>query len=222
VPLVIWGIINRGGEQAAQHSQAFHSIFSHIPGLKVVMPSTAYDAKGLMIAAIRDKNPVVFIDDRWLYKTEGEVPRKKYEVPIGRGIIRSRGSDLTICAISYMAQEAQKAAEELKKIKIDAEVIDLRTAKPLDTGIIFDSVRKTGRLIIADVGWKSFGLSAEVASLVAERFSGKFKPLIARVALPDAPAPASAVLEKIYYPDYRNIVKSAKLMFRNRRKNGEF
>lgn len=221
VPVVIWAIINRGGEQAAQHSQAFHSIFSHIPGLKVVMPSTAYDAKGLMIAAINDDNPVVFIDDRWLYKIEGDVPREKYEVPIGKGIIRRRGKDVTICAISYMAQEALKAALELEKLQIDAEIIDLRTAKPLDRDIILKSVKKTGRLVIADVGWKSFGFSAEVASLAVENFSAYLKSDIVRVALPDVPAPASPALEKVYYPDYRTILESAKKMFRNRRKDGE-
>jgi len=221
VPVVIWGIINRGGEQAAQHSQSLHSIFSHIPGLKVVMPSTAYDAKGLMIAAINDDNPVVFIDDRWLYKLEGEVPYGVYEVPIGRGIIRRRGKDVTICAISYMAHEAQKAALELEKSGIDAEVIDLRTAKPLDLDLILKSVKKTGRLVVADVGWKSFGLSAEVSALVAENISNNLKSGVVRVALPDVPAPASPVLEKVYYPNYCNIVNSVKKMFINRRKNGK-
>jgi len=217
VPVVIWGIINRGGEQAAQHSQALHSTFCHIPGLKVVMPSTAYDAKGLMIAAIKDDNPVVFIDDRWLYKLEGDVPQRAYEVPIGKGIIRRRGKDVTICAISYMAQEAQKAALELKKSGIDAEVIDLRTAKPLDRDLILKSVKKTGRLVIADVGWKSFGLSAEVVALVAENILKNLKSEIVRIALSDVPAPASSVLEKIYYPDYCHIVNSVKKMLRKGR-----
>jgi len=217
VPVVIWGIINRGGEQAAQHSQALHSIFSHIPGLKVVMPSTAYDAKGLMIAAIKDENPVVFIDDRWLYKLEDDVPRREYSVPIGKGIIRRRGKDVTVCAISYMAHEAQKAGLELEKEKIDAEIIDLRTAKPLDYGIILQSVKKTGRLLVCDVGWRSFGLSAEVAALVAENLSRHLKYTLARVALPDVPAPASATLEKAYYPDYRIIVASVKRMLNSKK-----
>jgi len=113
VPVVFWGIINRGGEQAAQHSQALHAMFSHVPGLKVVMPSTPYDAKGLMLASIRDPNPVVYIDDRWLYSLEEPVPQKPYEVPIGRGAIRKEGRDVTLVAVSYMAHEAVLAVQEL-------------------------------------------------------------------------------------------------------------
>ncbi|GAG44969.1 unnamed protein product, partial [marine sediment metagenome] len=111
VPVVIWGIINRGGEQAAQHSQALHALFAHIPGLKVVMPSTPYDAKGLMIAAIRDDNPVVYLDDRWSYEIEGEVPEEIYEVPIGKAVIRKEGEDVTLVAASYMVHNALHAAE---------------------------------------------------------------------------------------------------------------
>jgi len=132
VPVVIWGIINRGGEQAAQHSQTLHSIFSHIPGLKVVMPATAYDAKGLMISAIKDPNPVIYIDDRWLYKEEGMVPKEIYSVPIGKGIIRKEGKDLTIVAISYLVREAMKAAESLKKQSIKAGGTNPRPKSPLD------------------------------------------------------------------------------------------
>jgi len=113
VPVVIWGIINRGGEQAAQHSQAIHAVFSHIPGLKVVMPSTPYDAKGLMIAAIKDPNPVIFIDDRWLYGYEDVVPEEIYEVEIGKGVIRREGSDITLVSVSFLAHESVKAVEEL-------------------------------------------------------------------------------------------------------------
>ena len=144
VPLVIWGIINRGGEQAAQHSQAIHSLFAHIPGLKVVMPSTPYDAKGLMIAAIRDPNPVIFIDDRWLYHHEDVVPEEIYEVEIGKGILRKEGADITLVAVSFMAHESMKVLEGLAKERIDVELIDLRTIKPMDQDIILKSVKKTG------------------------------------------------------------------------------
>src|SRR4030067_2545997 len=133
VPVVIWGIINRGGEQAAQHSQALHAFFAHVPGLKVVMPSTPYDAKGLMVSAVTDGNPVMYIDERWLYQTKGEVPEEMYSVPIGKGVIRKRGKDVTIVSVSYMALESLKAVKELSKTGIDAELIDLRTVKPLDT-----------------------------------------------------------------------------------------
>ncbi|MDD5258613.1 MAG: pyruvate dehydrogenase complex E1 component subunit beta [bacterium] len=210
VPLVVWGIINRGGEQAAQHSQAIHGIFAHIPGLKVVMPSTPYDAKGLMAAAIQDENPVVFIDDRWLYRTEGHVPTELYTVPIGKGVIRKKGTDITIVAISYMAPEALKAAQELELAGISAEVLDLRSAKPLDQELIIRSVSKTKRLVIADVGWKTGGLSAEVAALVAEKIGTDLRKPLQRVALPDVPAPSSKTLEAVYYPRSKEIVKAVK------------
>ena len=214
VPIVIWGIINRGGEQAAQHSQALHSIFAHIPGLKVVMPSTPYDAKGLLISAVQDPNPVVYIDDRWLYKIEGEVPDNIYAVPIGKSAIRRVGKDVTIIGISYMALEALKAAEYLaESYNIDAEVIDLRTIKPLDTETILKSIRKTGRVIITDVGWKTGGVSAEVLSIISENIFNAIKTSPVRVSLPDAPAPASRVLEEVYYNDYKNIVSAVLKMF---------
>lgn len=210
VPLVIWGIINRGGEQAAQHSQALHALFAHIPGLKVVMPATPYDAKGLLISAIKDNNPVVYIDDRWLYNLSGVVPKVPYEVPIGKAVLRKKGRDLTIAAVSYMANEAVKAAVILEKRGIGAEVIDLRSVKPLDKQTLLNSVRKTGRLIVADVGWMSFGAAAEVSALVTENAFKYLKAPIMRVALPDCPAPASRRLEKIYYPDYKSIIRIAK------------
>lgn len=206
VPAVIWGIINRGGEQAAQHSQAFHNMFAHVPGLKVVMPATPSDAKGLLIAAIRDNNPVVYIDDRWLYDLEDNVPMDIYEVPIGKGIVRREGKDATVIALSYMVREALKAAEILYKNGIDIEVIDLRSVKPFDVDLIVTSVRKTGRAVVADVGWTSFGLSAEVAALIYEKVFDCLRAPVERVALPDCPAPASADLEKAYYPNFETII----------------
>jgi pyruvate dehydrogenase E1 component beta subunit len=214
VPVVIWGIINRGGEQAAQHSQSLHATFAHIPGLKVVMPATAYDAKGLMIAAIRDPNPVVFIDDRWLYRLEDAVPEEIYEVPIGKGTIRKTGSDLTLVASSFMAQEASKAVQELEEEKISAELIDLRTVKPLDQDLIRESVKKTGRLVIADGGWKTCGLAAEIAAMVCETAFAYLKAPIKRVTLPDCPAPASAALEKSYYPGAAAICQAVREVLR--------
>lgn len=210
VPVVIWGIINRGGEQAAQHSQALHSIFAHVPGLKVVMPATPYDAKGLMIAAIRDPNPVVYIDDRLLYRQEGEVPEEIYEVQIGKGNILKEGKDVTVVAVSYMVAEAQKAVAELAGAGIDAELLDLRTVKPLDEELLLASVKKTGRLVVADVGWKTCSVAAEVSALVAENAFEYLKAPIRRVTLPDCPAPASAVLEKVFYRDSRDIVYAVK------------
>lgn len=210
VPVVIWGIINRRGEQAAQHSQALHSIFAHVPGLKVVMPATPYDAKGLMIAAIRDPNPVIYIDDRLLYRQEGEVPEEMYEVEIGKGNILKEGKDVTVAAVSYMVAEAQKAVAELAGAGIDAELLDLRTVKPLDQELVLSSVRKTGRLVVADVGWKTCSVAAEVSALVAENAFEYLKAPIRRVTLPDCPAPASAVLENVFYRDSRDVVSAVK------------
>ncbi len=210
VPLTIWAIINRGGEQAAQHSQALQAIFTHIPGLKVVMPSTPYDAKGLLIASIKDDNPVIYIDDRWLYAHVGEVPEKLYSVPLGKGIIRREGKDITLVATSYMVGEAIKAAENLGREGIDTEVIDPRSLKPLDENLLLESVKRTGRLIIADGGWKTCGVGAELAALVAEKAFGDLKAPIIRVSLPNTPAPASSTLEKVYYPRADDIISAVK------------
>jgi len=210
VPVVIWGIVNRGGEQAAQHSQAFQALFAHVPGLKVVMPSTPYDAKGLLVSAIRDENPVVYVDDRWFYGHEGHVPEEIYEVPIGKGIIRKKGKDLTLISSSYMAFESLKAAEELVKQGIDVELIDLRTIKPLDEKLILKSVKKTGRIVIADGGWKNFGVSAEISALVSEKAFKYLRASIKRVSLPDSPAPASRTLESSYYKRSEDIVEAVK------------
>jgi len=213
VPLTIWGIVNRGGEQAAQHSQSLQAIFSHIPGLKVVMPSTPYDAKGLLAASIEDDNPVVFIDDRWLYNDTGEVPKELYSIPLGKGILKKEGKDLTLIATSFMVNEAMKAAASLEKKGIDVEVIDPRCLKPLDEELILKSIEKTGRLIIADAGWKTCGFGAEMAALAAEKAFAYLKSPVVRVSLPDAPAPASSALEKVYYPDAEQIVSATKGLF---------
>ena len=213
VPVVFWGIINRGGEQGAQHSQAIQALFAHIPGLKVVMPSTPYDAKGLMLAAIFDPDPVVYIDDRWLYGIEGNVPEDMYEVDIGKAAIRKTGKDLTIIASSYLAYESLIAAEQLLNEEgINIGVIDLRTIKPLDTKTILDETSKTGKLLIVDGGWKSFGVSAEISALVAENILSELTMPIKRLALADIPAPASQHLEKEYFINHHTIKKAVKEM----------
>lgn len=219
VPLVVWGIINRGGEQAAQHSQALHATFAHVPGLKVVMPSTAYDAKGLMIAAIRDANPVIFVDDRWLYNKEGPVPEKVYEVPIGKGVIRKAGADVTLVAASFLAQESLEAVQELARGKIDVELIDLRTVKPVDWDLVLESVKKTGRLVIADGGWRFCGLAAEISATVNEAMFEYLKAPIKRVTLPDCPAPASSSLEKAYYPTAAVILHAVHQILQSNHRN---
>ena len=215
VPLTIWAIINRGGEQAAQHSQSLQAMFTHIPGLKVVMPSTPYEAKGLLIASIEDDNPVVFIDDRWLYNDVGEVPEEMYSIPLGKGIIRREGKDVTLVATSYMVTEATKAAASLEKDGLDVELIDPRSLKPLDENLLLESVKKTGRLIVVDAGWKTCGIGAELAALVMEKAFKHLRAPILRVSLPDAPAPASSVLEKAYYPGATDIISAVKQILAN-------
>ncbi|MDP3879098.1 MAG: pyruvate dehydrogenase complex E1 component subunit beta [Dehalococcoidales bacterium] len=212
VPLTIWGVINRGGEQGAQHSQAIHAMLAHIPGLKVVMPATPYDAKGLLISSVADSNPVVYVDERWLYAHQGDVPEEMYTVPIGKGAVRREGKDVTVVATSYMVIEALKAAEILEKESIDVEVIDLRTLKPLDESLVIGSVKKTRRLVVADSGWKSFGAGAEVITRVMEHDDFRFSRAVpvARVSLPDIPAPASRALEKQYYPDAISIATAVR------------
>jgi len=210
VPLVIRAVINRGGEQGAQHSQALHAMFMHVPGLKVVMPATAYDAKGLLIAALEDPNPVLYIDDRWLYGDTGAVPAEPYTVPIGEAIVRRRGSDITLIGISWMAAENLRAAAILEREGIDAEVVDLRSLKPWDRGLVVESVAKTGRAVVADSGWRTAGAAAEIAAEVSEYAFGELRAPIARVTLPDAPAPSSRAEEQAYYPGAEQIAAAAR------------
>ncbi len=199
VPLVIRAVINRRGEQGAQHSQALQAMFAHIPGLKVVMPSTAYDAKGLLIAAHRDENPVMYIDDRALYEQECEVPEEMYEVEIGTANVCRTGTDVTIVATSTMVPLALQSAASLAERGTFAEVIDLRSIKPWDEACVLESVRKTGRLLVVDEGWKTYGVGAEIAATVADRAFNSLRAGVRRIGLPDAPAPSSQVLEQAYY-----------------------
>jgi pyruvate dehydrogenase E1 component beta subunit len=205
-PITIRAIVNRGGEQAAQHSQSVHGWFMHVPGLKVVMPSTPHDAKGLLVAAVRDDNPVLYIDDRWLYEDAGDVPEGLYAVPIGVAAVRRHGRDVTVAATSFMAREAVRAADELAKSGVSVEVIDLRSVSPLDRETVLASVRKTGRLITADGGWLTGGVGAELAALVASEAYAELKAPVARVALPDVPAPMSRSLEEVFYPTAADIM----------------
>ncbi len=211
-PLTIRAITGRGWGSAAQHSQSLQSIFAHFPGLKVVMPATPYDAKGLLISSIYDNNPVLFLEHRWLYDLRGPLPEAMYRVPIGKGATRREGSDVTIVAISQMVDMAMKAAEALEDDNIDSEVIDLRSIRPLDKDLIGRSVRKTGRLVVADTAWKEFGVSAEILATIAEdaaTFRAMKAPAI-RVCLPGVPTPASPALEEVFYPGPMDIVKAVK------------
>jgi pyruvate dehydrogenase E1 component beta subunit len=210
VPLVVRGIINRGGEQGAQHSQALQAMFAHVPGLKVVMPATPYDAKGLLISSVRDSDPVIYIDDRWLYSVEEEVPVEAYSVPLGCGVIRRRGRDVTVVATSYMVKEALDAANHLSTEGIEIEVIDPRTIKPLDAELILASVQRTGRLVVVDAAWRTCGWAAEACAVVLEEQFEALKAPARRVTLPDAPAPTSRSLEDVYYIGAKQIVAAVR------------
>lgn len=203
IPLTIWAIVNRGGEQAAQHSQALQSVFCHIPGLKVVAPSDPKSAKGLLRSAVYEPNPVIYIDDRWLYKTEGEVPEAPYYYPIGSAYRARQGEDITVVTGSWTTGQALKAAEDLKD-EASVEVIDILTYKPLDIKTIKDSIRKTGKALIVDAGWKTCGYAAEVMAQIIETNEIAYQT-IQRLTLPDTPAPASSVLEEAYYIDSKKI-----------------
>lgn len=212
--VTIRGIINRGGEQGAQHSQALHSWFAHIPGLRVVMPATVADARDLLIASVLCDDPVMFIDDRWLYGQTAElgpvVERDlRAEGPLCLGV----GSELTIVGSGYATYLAMQARDVLATCGISAEVIDLRVLNPFNPQVVVGSVSKTGRLLVVDGSWRTCGMSAEVIAAVAEHLSpASIKAMPRRITLPDAPAPTSRVLEKIYYPDVDQVAAAARSM----------
>ncbi len=207
IPLVVRTISARGWGSGAQHSQCVQGMMMNVPGLKIAAPATPYDAKGLLISSIIDNNPVLFVEHRWLYKTMGNVPDSLYSIPFGKGVIRRKGTDVTIVAVSYMVIEALKAAEKLQSENISAEVIDLRTIKPIDEDLIFESLAKTGKLLITDTGCKTGGVASEISAVVAEKAFHLLKKPIERVCCPDVPTPASDVLEKAYYQDSESIFK---------------
>lgn len=207
VPLVIRVIVGRGWGQGFQHSKSMQSIFAHIPGLKVVMPTTPRDAKGLLISAIRDNNPIIFIEHRWLYWQEGEVPEEEFTIPFGKANILRRGKDLTIVATSWMNVEALKAAEILEKRGVDIEVVDPRTIVPLDEKTIIESVEKTGRCIVADNDWVFCGFSAEMAAIISEKCFGKLKYPVQRIGFAPIPCPTARHLENEFYPNAVKIIR---------------
>ena len=210
--LTIRSIINRGGEQGAQHSQSLHAWFAHIPGLRVVMPATVADARDLLIASVLCKDPVIFIDDRWLYdQTDDLGPFVELDLTSLGPQILAEGQDLTIVGSSYSTLLAMQASAELAKFGISAEIIDNRILNPFNPKIITESVAKTGRLMVVDGGWRSCGMSAEVIASVFESLSpANFKSAPKRITLPDAPAPSSKVLQNIYYPNLNFVVEAAR------------
>ena len=209
VPVVFWGIVNRGNEQAAQHSQAIFTMFCHVPGLRVVAPSCPRDAKGLMMAAIGDDNPVLFVDERGLYTSVESVDVAPYETPIGKAQIRRQGPDATVVAYSAGVPAALSAAAQLHADGIDVTVVDLRTLKPLDMDTVCLAVARTGRVVVLDTCWKSFGLGSEILAALAESGVTLTAPPV-RLALPDAPAPAARSLEAGYFITQQQITDAVR------------
>lgn len=205
VPMVVWSAIGRGWGSGAQHSQAIQGLLLSVPGLKIIMPGTPYDAKGLMLSAIADNNPVLIFEHRWLMKQSGDVPEGIYHVPIGKGIYRRRGNDLTVVGTSHILSLAINASDALADMGITADIIDLRTLKPMDESIILESLARTGKLLIVDTGWAMGGVCAEIGCLVAEKAFHLLKAPVRRIGLPDLPSPAGFTLEQFYYPDEEDI-----------------
>ena len=201
IPLVIRVLVGRGWGPGPQHAQSLQALFAHIPGLKVVMPTSAYDAKGMLLAAIEDDNPVIFIEHRWLHGIEDRVPYEAYTVPLDRALVLRSGHDATLVAFSFMAVEALLAAEALAEHGIELEVIDARSVRPLDLPTIVESVNRTGTLVVADTAWKTGGIAGEVIAAVSERAFKALKRAPLRIALPDYPTPTSHHLVRDYYPD---------------------
>ncbi|KPV64792.1 MAG: pyruvate dehydrogenase subunit beta [Candidatus Bathyarchaeota archaeon BA1] len=210
VPMVIRTPFGAGVNIAAHHSQSLEAWFMHVPGLKVAIPSTPYDAKGLLKTAIRDDNPVMFFEHKLLYPIKGHVPEEQYTIPFGLADIKRKGEDVTIFATVYMVHKALAAAEELGKQGIEVEVIDPRTLIPLDKQAILNSVKKTGRIVIVTEDCKTAGVSAEIAAIVAEEALDYLDAPVKRVAEPDTPIPFSPPLEQFVIPDEKSIIKAVR------------
>jgi acetoin:2,6-dichlorophenolindophenol oxidoreductase subunit beta len=210
VPLVVRATLGATRRSAAQHSQSLHAWPSHIPGLKVVVPSTPHDAKGLMKAAIRDDNPVVFFEDKMQYKLKGPVPSEDYVIPLGVADAKRQGSDITIVATSSMVQVALGAAKLLEEIGVDAEVVDPRTTWPLDEKTIVESVKKTSRAIVMDEGYGRYGVAAELAAVIAEGAFYNLDAPVTRLAAMHVPIPFSPPLEDATVPTEKTVFETAR------------
>lgn len=212
VPMVLRTTLGATRRSAAQHSQSLHAWFSHVPGLKVVIPSTPYDAKGLLKSAIRDDNPVAIFEDKMLFQTKGPVPSEEYLIPLGVADIKRTGEDVTLVATSSMVQVALAAAEQLAQIGISAEVIDPRTTLPLDRETLIASAKKTSRAIVIDEGYQSYGVTAEMASVIADGAFYYLDAPVKRIGARDVPIPFSPVLEDLTVPTPDQVVATAKAL----------
>ena len=211
VPLVIRTNIGAGRAAAAQHSQSIHAWACHMPGIKVVLPSNPYDAKGLLKTAINDDNPVLFLEHKFLYRMKGEVPEEDYTIPFGKASIKNEGTDVTVVAISSLVNKAMNVSKKLFLEGISVEVIDPRTLIPYDRDAVANSVKKTGHLVVADEGYMNCGICSEIAMKVIEDAFFYLEAPIRRVAAPDVPVPFCPSLEKLCIPDEKNIEKAIKL-----------
>lgn len=212
VPMVIRTTLGATRRSAAQHSQSLHAWLSHIPGLKVVLPSTPYDAKGLLKTAIRDDSPVAFFEDKMMYNLKGPVPAEEYTIPLGVADIKRAGSDITIVATSSMVHVALEAARLLEEIGISAEVIDPRTTSPLDKQTLIDSAKKTGRALVVDEGYERYGVTAEIASVIADGAFYYLDAPVKRMGAMDVPVPFSPVLEDLTVPTQESVAHMAKTL----------
>jgi pyruvate dehydrogenase E1 component beta subunit len=212
VPMVMRTTLGATRRSAAQHSQSLHAWFSHVPGLKVVLPSTPYDAKGLLKAAIRDENPVVFFEDKMMYKLKGPVPDEDYTIPLGVADIKREGSDITLVATSSMVQVALGAAALLEEAGISAEVIDPRTTWPLDEKALIESAKKTSRAIVLDEGYQRYGVTAEIASVIAEGAFYDLDAPVKRMGAMHVPIPFSPPLEDVTVPTEQAVFEVARTM----------
>lgn len=219
VPMVLRTNLGATRRSAAQHSQSLHALVAHIPGLKVAMPSSAYEAKGLMKTAIRDNNPVVIFEDKLMYQDKAHVPEEEYLIPLGEAKIHRVGHDITLIATSSMVQVAQSAAELLALDNVSAEVIDPRTISPLDYTTLVESVKKTSRAIVIDEGHQSFGVTAEIASVLAEQAFYYLDAPIHRMGAMDVPVPFSPVLEDLTVPVPEGVVNAARKLMRGVREH---
>ncbi len=212
VPMVLRTTLGASRRSAAQHSQSLHALFSHIPGLKVAMPATPYDAKGLMKSAIRDDNPVVVFEDKMLYQEKGPVPEAEYTLPLGQADVKRTGEDITIVATSSMVYVALEAADKLDSIGISAELIDPRTTNPLDTEALVQSAQKTSRALVLDEGYRQYGVTGEIASVIADGAFYYLDAPVKRIGAMNVPVPFSPAMEDLTIPNSDYVVETAKAL----------
>jgi len=210
ISMVLRTVCGAGFSAAAQHSQSLHAIFAHVPGLKVVMPSTPYDAKGLLISSIEDDDPVIFIEHKALYAIKGEVPEEPYSIPLGEADVKREGKDVTIVATAAMVHKSLEVAEKLEKDGISVEVVDPRTIVPLDVDTIINSIKKTGKLVVVDEGYPRCGFATDVAALAVNKAFDSLKAPVKIVTPPATPVPFSPALESEWIPSTEKIEKAVR------------